>query len=183
MEIMMSLEILGMAIVASGFGGWIAGNLNGANQAEFSEGKPDESDLLCSLAPAPKVLPAAPKSEAENSQRASGNWSSFGADMPPLAEVRSQARQILQTDDVWNAPDIGEQLDEFMRSGDRRSINVLANYRSSIEALQRANDAVPSAFDTGERLQFSPYDKPHVSRASAPGALPKQQSLPFAGIW
>ena len=64
------------------------------------------------------------------------------AGMPPISDLRDEARQILNREPVWSAPDISERLAEFMRSADKCSVEVMNNYRRSIEELRLLNLAL-----------------------------------------
>lgn len=82
-------------------------------------------------------------------------------DTLPLSEIRAHARHLLQTNNVWEAPETQEQLAEFMRTADRKSVKLLSKYSASIEELQRAND-----------LEIYAPDQRHIF-AQATGSMPR----------
>ena len=167
MVMMMSVELWGMLIVAAGFGGWVAGNLTGAKRASFHQDSLEDGLANHSAADAsgivwlkavPKVSTKAQGNAVADSPAAGVSHPSFSAcwpqtrrprsevfaDMPPIEEVREQAQQILETDNVWNACDHSDQIEEDMRTADGRSDTLLNQYRTSIEELRRANARPPS---------------------------------------
>ncbi len=174
MQMMLSLEFLGMTMVAACFVGWVAGNLQGAAHASAHSEAADGENLLFSMR-IPDMTPGnanledrrappinrraigAGTAAAENARPsfAKRRRRAFFADMPSIDEVREQARQIRQTDNIWNAPDTGDRLEEFLRSADNRSVNLLSKYRNSIEELQRANDLMADdrALSRGDAAQ------------------------------
>ncbi len=78
----------------------------------------------------------------------------------PLSEIRAHARHLLQTHNVWDAPETQDQIAEFMRDADRGSVKLLSEYRGSIEELQRANvhgiDPVPARHPFGDLAESMP---------------------------
>ncbi len=169
MKLLLAPEVWAVAVVAAGICGWFFGDLHGAARRLFAQESVDEvqagkTDSLFSLTIPPKTagLPrATPRPDMGNltdqlSAEArvasavtaskpplkdgvpSSRHDTF-ADMPPVDQLRDQARHILQTHNVWAEPDIGERLTESMRTADHGSLGLLNHYRSSIEELQRAN--------------------------------------------
>jgi hypothetical protein len=93
----------------------------------------------------------------------------------PLAEIRAHARHLLNTNNVWEAPETQEQLAEFMRTADRKSIDLLSHYRGSIEELQRTNDHEIRAERMHRRTQRS---NPDTGRQRVAGATRHVQQFP-----
>ncbi len=136
MEFVLSPEVWGLSLVASGYCGWVFGNLQGsANIIEDQNMADQDFDELYSLIAPPKIADQ-PKAVIFQSNVATPECET-ATDIPPLSELRAQVRHILQNDNVWDTDDSGDRLIEFMRTGDRRSARLLSQYRNSIESLQR----------------------------------------------
>ena len=90
-----------------------------------------------------------------------------------LAEIRAHARHLLKTNNVWEAPETQEQVAEFMRTADRKSIDLLSHYRGSIEELQRANDHGIRA-DRGHRRAQRPNPETGRQRAASASGYVRQ---------
>ncbi len=165
MELFSAPEAWAVAVVVAGTCGWIFGDLHGAARRFFAQDAVDDveagkADALFSLTIPPKIAGMPCKNQSAETANSydqpiapdpvtasklplnAGITSSRNdafADMPPVDQLRDQARQILQTHNVWAEPDIGERLTEFMSKADKRSLGLLDHYRCSIEELQRTN--------------------------------------------
>lgn len=80
--------------------------------------------------PQPLTLPASATRQCRRS--------SFEG-MPPVDQIRDQAKAIRTDARVWDSPNVAEKLAEFMRCADRKSVDTLIHYRKAIAEMQRFN--------------------------------------------
>lgn len=137
-----AIEIWTISLALACALGWVIGSYRSAATGTVVADDGGEIDGLCTLTirdsgPRAKPQAAAP---AVFEQWATGGPNSndraaLFADMPPLAELHARTDAIRLDGKVWDAPDLGDRIDEFLHAMDADSRETLSEYRASIEAL------------------------------------------------
>lgn len=148
MELVLSGEVLGAMIIASGFAGFGFGavfsqTFSSRNMSIASVFRAYDAaeDVNCAadLSPEWDAILHAATDKAELNRDGGFNRArhrrTVFADMPPVAQVHQQARQIAKEEPVWTAPELHDHLDQFMLKTENAQARLVSQYRRSIEAL------------------------------------------------
>ena len=199
MGIVMTPDLWGLVVAAACLCGWMMGGAHGAAQARLDDQLEETrtAERLFSLRIPPKIATSrrtrqhafsvepldgersglaahAQRDEDDLWTRAIAERAEFRrrvfAEMPPICQVRAQARSIVQSDNVWDELDLSLQLTEFLQNADPASLEMLRHYQDSIEQLHEANDR-------GCNDDAKPCDMTEVAAIAVSGDLPVEYSL------
>lgn len=184
-----------VALVTSGLS-WVLGEAHGFSRAFRMTGMENENgDAFFPLTIPPKLgsetvdasatsalrpLHSAHISELEAMETQDGEASPSQSDTQPLADIRAQAEQIRRNSQVWESPDIGQCIQEFLADADAETVTLFNNFRKSIEQLR----------EVLEESENDPIQPQHLDQSNANpecdladrGEDPKLRSAPTLSL-